>query len=144
VLFRSLTENKLIGMSWAVKDYDDATSATSEPRAFWNLSTSVMMYGDASHLVQFRLMPIEPKLRKPVEAQFSLKIVDQDQRLVAFKDLSYGKITSWKWDFGDGSSSAEQHPVHTYAKGGEYIVTLSVEGPEGTARKAKVWDVVLK
>ena len=139
-----LTENKLIGMSWAVKDYDDDQSSTSEPRAFWNLSSSVMMYGDASHLVQFRLMPIEPNLRKPVEAQFSLKIVDQDLRVVAFKDLSYGRITSWKWDFGDGTSSAEQHPVHTYPKGGEYIVTLSVEGPEGKARRAKVWDVVLK
>ena len=34
----------------------------------------------------------------------------------------------WKfaWDFGDGSSSAEQNPTHTYQKEGEYTATLSV------------------
>ena len=64
--------------------------------------------------------------------------------LVAFQDLSYGKITSWKWDFGDGKTSTEQHPVHTYEKAGEYVVTLYVEGPDGKARRAKVWDVVMR
>jgi hypothetical protein len=121
-----LYENKLMGMSWAIKDYDD------------------FMYGAASHLVTFRLMPLEERFHKPVEAQFSIKIVDMERRVVAFQDLSYGKIGSWKWDFGDSTTSAEQHPIHTYAKGGEYIVTLTVEGPAGKSRRAKVWDVVLK
>lgn len=137
-----LTENKLIGMAWAVKDYDDVNA--SEDKAFWNLSPSIMMYGDASKLVTFRLMPLEPQFHKPVEAQWSMRIVESDRRVVAFRDLSYGKITSWKWDFGDGTTSAEQHPVHEYNTGGEYIVTLQVEGPRGRARRAKVWDVVLK
>jgi hypothetical protein len=139
-----LTENKLIGMAWAAKDYDHTDTDTGAPDAFWNLSPSIYMYGDASRLVTFKLMPLEPQFHKPVESQFSLKIVDQDRRLVAFKDLSYGKITSWKWEFGDGTTSSEQHPVHAYEKGGEYVVTLTVEGPEGKSRRAKVWDVVLK
>jgi hypothetical protein len=139
-----LQENKLIGMAWAVKDYDDPNTPTSEPRAFWNLSPSVYMYGDASRLVTFRLMPLEERFHKPVEAQFSLKVVDLERRVVAFQDLSYGNISSWQWDFGDGASSAEQHPIHTYLKGGEYIVTLTVHGPAGQSRRAKVWDVVLK
>jgi PKD repeat protein len=46
--------------------------------------------------------------------------------------------------FGDGTTSAERYPVHTYKDGGQYIVTLSVEGPAGKSRKAKVWDVTLK
>jgi uncharacterized membrane protein len=37
-----------------------------------------------------------------------------DRRLVVFKDESDGKITSWKWDFGDGATSTEQNPVHQY------------------------------
>jgi PKD repeat protein len=131
-------------MAWAVKEYDDVNTPTSEPRAFWNLSPSIYMYGDASHLVTFRLMPLEEKFHKPVEAQFSLKVVGMERRVVAFQDLSYGKIDSWQWDFGDGASSAEQHPIHTYPKGGEYIVTLTVQGPAGRSRRAKVWDVVLK
>ena len=33
--------------------------------------------------------------------------------------------------------------VERYEKEGEFIVTLKVEGPEGKARLAKVWDVTL-
>jgi hypothetical protein len=36
-----LTEDKLIGMAWAVKDYDDVNAPE---KAFWNLSPSIMMY----------------------------------------------------------------------------------------------------
>src|SRR5690606_2478154 len=37
---------------------------------------------------------------------------------VVFKDLSTGSATapivSWYWDFGDGSTSAQQNPTHTF------------------------------
>ncbi|HUS99917.1 MAG TPA: PQQ-binding-like beta-propeller repeat protein [Candidatus Thermoplasmatota archaeon] len=33
---------------------------------------------------------------------------------------------SWYWDFGDGATSIQQHPTHTYTALGEYTVTLSV------------------
>jgi uncharacterized membrane protein len=128
-------------MAWAVKDYDDASG---RERAFWNLSTDIKMYGDASKLVAFRLMPLEPRFLKPIEAQWDFKVVDMDRRLVAFRDLSHGEITSWQWQFGDGTTSNERHPVHTYRRGGEYIVKLEVTGPAGASRRIKVWDVVLK
>jgi chitodextrinase len=102
------------------------------------------MYGNASDLVAFKLMPLEPRFRKAIEAQWSFVVVDMSRRLVAFKDLSEGRVTSWKWDFGDGTSSTEQHPIHAYQKAGQYIVTLYVEGPAGASRRAKVWDVTLK
>ncbi len=28
-----------------------------------------------------------------------------------------------EWDFGDGHTSSESNPVHTYKKKGEYIIT---------------------
>ena len=137
-----LKENQLIGLSWSVLDYDDEKSERS--KAFWNLSHKTTMYGNASDLCAFRLMPLEPALRKPVEAQWSFHVVDMDRRLVAFKDLSSTNVTAWKWDFGDGATSMEQNPLHTYGKGGEFVVTLNVESPAGKARRAKVWDVVVK
>ncbi|WP_165076434.1 PKD domain-containing protein [Methanogenium sp. MK-MG] len=45
---------------------------------------------------------------------------------VEFTDLSIGNISSWEWDFGDGSTSTEQNPVHTYLSAGLYTVTLVV------------------
>jgi PKD repeat protein len=67
-----------------------------------------------------------------------------DRRVVAFRDETTGKATSWKWSFGDGSSSNEANPVHQYGKGGDYIVTLEVEGPQGKASREKIWDVAVK
>jgi PKD repeat protein len=89
-------------------------------------------------------MPLEPRFRKPIEAQWTFKVVDMDRRIVAFKDLSYGKITSWLWDFDDGTTSTERHPVHTYGKYGVYTVVLTVSGPEGTAKRIKVYEVGVK
>jgi gliding motility-associated-like protein len=44
---------------------------------------------------------------------------------VQFTDLSPGAV-SWSWNFGDGSTSTEQNPSHTYTSVGSYNVTLSI------------------
>jgi hypothetical protein len=51
-----LTENKIIGLSWIVIDYDGPT-----PRGFWCLSPERAAFGHASLLCAFRLMPLEPE-----------------------------------------------------------------------------------
>ncbi|MBN1338878.1 MAG: PKD domain-containing protein [Bacteroidales bacterium] len=62
------------------------------------------------------------------EAHFDF-FVDPGQPLtVLFSDLSVGNLLSWYWDFGDGSFSWEQNPVHTYPSPGSYEVCLTVEG----------------
>ena len=50
---------------------------------------------------------------------------------VAFADLSAGHPTSWLWDFGDGTTSTERHPIHVYPDGGAYDVTLVATNAEG-------------
>ena len=45
---------------------------------------------------------------------------------VTFTDLSIGNATSWYWQFGDGTTSTEQNPVHVYTAPGEYDVALEV------------------
>ena len=140
-----LTENKSIGLSWAVIDYDNVnTKGNHNNNGFWTLSADRKMYGDASFLLPFRLMPLENKFLKPIDAQWSFSVIDMNRRLVSFTDESIGTITSWKWDFGDGKTSTEQHPIHTYSKPGMYVVILWVEGPAGKSRMAKVWDVAVK
>ena len=37
-----------------------------------------------------------------------------------------GAISNWHWDFGDGNTSSDPNPVHTYALPGIYTVTLSI------------------
>ncbi|WP_394339175.1 PKD domain-containing protein [Methanosarcina sp. UBA411] len=44
---------------------------------------------------------------------------------VKFTDKSTGSPTSWKWSFGDGTSSTQQNPTHKYSKVGSYTVKLT-------------------
>jgi gliding motility-associated-like protein len=48
----------------------------------------------------------------------------------AFKDntatATSNVAKSWDWDFGDGTRSAEQNPLHTYTAAGDYDVRLTV------------------
>lgn len=49
----------------------------------------------------------------------------------AFEDHTTNNPVRWEWDFGDGSSSNEQNPSHTYADTGRYTVALRVLNREG-------------
>ena len=137
-----LIENKLVGLSWAVLDYDGPDE--KDYKGFWNLSHKTSMSGNADDLVAFRLAPLEARFQKPIDAHWSYKILDMDRRLIAFQDESTGQITAWRWDFGDGSVSTDRHPIHQYQKAGEYVVNLYIEGPGGKSRWTKVRDVVVR
>lgn len=57
-----------------------------------------------------------------------------DGLTVSFTDLSVadpGPILEWTWDFGDGTTSTEANPVHTYAAAGEYDVCLTIHADGG-------------
>ena len=55
-----------------------------------------------------------------------------DGREVTFTNTSTN-ATAYEWDFGDGTTSTEQNPVHTYESYGTYTVRLKATGPGGTA-----------
>jgi thermolysin len=44
---------------------------------------------------------------------------------------SEGSVNKWNWDFGDGNSSTDQNPIHSYSASGSYDVTLTVTDDQG-------------
>ncbi|WP_316746483.1 PKD domain-containing protein [Pedobacter gandavensis] len=48
-----------------------------------------------------------------------------------FEDESTGSPSTWAWDFGDGTTSEKQHPIHTYPDTGTYKVTLTTFNQQG-------------
>lgn len=135
-----LEENKIIGLSWSILDFDGA-----ERDGHVNLAHDTRMVKDASYLCAFQLKPLEKSLLKPIEAAWSFQVVDMDRGMVAFHDESVGEINSWKWDFGDGSTSEEQHPTHRFPqKGVHKVITLEVSGPAGTSKRTRYWEVMIK
>ncbi|HET9210089.1 MAG TPA: PKD domain-containing protein, partial [Thermoanaerobaculia bacterium] len=60
---------------------------------------------------------------------------------VVFADQSTGNPKRWSWDFGDGMTSTQQNPSHTYAKAGTYAVVLTASNDAGSSSKTKLVTV---
>ena len=139
-----LKENKIIGLAWAVIEYDNANSGGAN-NGFWNLSRHHRMYGNADYLCPFKLMPLEPQFLKPLDAKWS--------------------FPSWTWTGvwspsrtspsaksppGNGNSATAKPPPiktpSTLTNGPvPEVVVLTVAGTDGaTNRFSRVWDVTLK
>jgi PKD repeat protein len=74
-------------------------------------------------------------------ADFSSNVIsDYTPLTVRFTDFSEN-TTLRIWNFGDGTGSTQQNPVHTYPAAGNYIVTLKVSNENGTDSKTVVTDV---
>lgn len=66
-------------------------------------------------------------------ADFTADVTSGDGPLtVQFTDASVGEITAYSWDFGDGVTSSDPSPTHTFKLHGTNTVTLTVTGPGGT------------
>ncbi len=63
--------------------------------------------------------------------------VQSDPLTVAFTGGRSGGV-SYEWDFGDGSTSTEANPRHTYARVGSYDATLTVTYADGETTTVEV------
>ena len=62
----------------------------------------------------------------PCNAAFFFYQDSLNQNTYYFYDQSSGNPTSWTWNFGDGTTSNQQNPTHTYTTNGTYFVTLLI------------------
>ena len=78
------------------------------------------------------------RVQEPV-ARFSTRVIDPygnflnagsvtyiDSNFYFFNSSDSGVNITYHWDFGDGATSTDKNPKHSYAKRGEYNVTLKV------------------
>ncbi|HVZ96831.1 MAG TPA: LamG-like jellyroll fold domain-containing protein [Chitinophagaceae bacterium] len=83
-------------------------------------------------------LPTQSAYCKPIVVTSidSMKIKDSITSCtsVDFKGLGYttmSGVTSWKWDFGDGTSDSVQNISHTYSSAGTYKVKLTIANNGG-------------
>jgi PKD repeat protein len=66
-----------------------------------------------------------------IYANFSFK--NSADYELQFSDNSFGAITDWLWDFGDGNTSSERHPIHNFTSAGTKDVQLIVTDEYGNS-----------
>lgn len=86
---------------------------------------------------EVRFLAPKPLFRAfPIKGPPSLK--------VRFQNFSTGHVIRYLWDFGDGGTSLEKNPTHTYLTEGIYTVKLNVvtsTGAQGVATKINYIEV---
>lgn len=71
-------------------------------------------------------------LQPPIPDFVGSPVIGEKDLEVTFIDSSEGIIDSWYWSFGDGYTSIESDPVHTYKAAGTYNVKLIVTNQFGS------------
>jgi PKD repeat protein len=77
--------------------------------------------------------PPPPQPNEPPQAEFEVECRDLRCTFVDRSTDDDGSVVSWLWDFGDGATSSERNPSHSYAATGRYDVLLMVTDDDGAA-----------
>jgi len=117
-------------------DLDLTTSEGQLKHAFAEdglVSVTVRAVGESDLIAISNVVQIRVVNRAPT-AHFASASTAVEGTALAFADLSTdedGEIVAWLWSFGDGTTSTDSNPGHTYATAGEYVVTLTVTDDDG-------------
>jgi PKD repeat protein len=84
-------------------------------------------------VIRIGYVQVNPSGTPPVARFTVLPAIGYVPMTVRFTDRSMGTPIKWQWDFGDGNSSSEQNPQHTYTTGGRYRATLTVFNSGGSS-----------
>ncbi|PWV54217.1 PKD domain-containing protein [Chitinophaga sp. S165] len=107
-----------------------------DPMVYWGFGSAT---GGSFNKQQF-CAALRPQL------QFDNNQLFCDGSAIVFEDdsKSFGTVTRWRWDFGDGTgSSVPDPPPHLYAKAGEYEVRLVIEDNSGCISDTMKQDVII-
>ena len=139
--FQFTDESLYIPTSWLWDFGDGDTSTDQNPihtytsvKSYWVTLTVTNIYGTSTLGMDIVVVPENYPL--PIFTYSTLN--NKAPYDFTFLDASTGTPTSWLWDFGDGSTSTDQNPTHTYLFPGTYVVTLTVTNANGTASTTEV------
>ncbi|NCC71829.1 MAG: PKD domain-containing protein [Sphingobacteriia bacterium] len=115
-------------------DFGDGTTSTlSDPVHYYqkekDFEVCLTIQGDNGTCTDTYCNGIESNDDTLILARFTYYPVPGTNSTVQFYDLSLGNVNQWKWDFGDGRTSAVQNPKYTYVIPGTYVVGLTVTKP---------------
>lgn len=108
---------------WITLEFDPAESPPEwvfhEPQA---PGTTEIPIPEPAPQADFTAYPRQLKTGEPLQFEFAVR---------------GGRVDEYLWDFGDGTTSSKQNPVHQYEHDGVYTVQLRTTGPGGEAEEIK-------
>lgn len=119
----TFTESNAYTVNLTVTNWQPITASVSQQITIVNKTVP--------QAVDFEVPELQYSGKAPFEVQFEDKTPAQSN------------VVEWFWEFGDGTNSFEQAPMHRYETPGQYAVTLTVRNDAGTNDKRRVAYVVV-
>jgi PKD repeat protein len=141
VVFENLSSDNATDFSWTFQGGNPATSTAENPVVTYNAPGIYNVSLTASNALGSNTYSqtgyITVNSVPTVDFDFSVNL-----GIVTFTNGSVN-AGSYAWNFGDGNTSMEANPVHTYASGGEYEVTLTATNDCGFTTLTRIVVIVI-
>ena len=128
--FESTSTNNPDSYLWTFEGGDPATSTDANPSVTYSDAGTFDVVLTVSNVNGSDTMTMEDYV-SVLDDPISAYTYSEDGLTVTFVDGSLD-ADAYSWDFGDGNSSTEQNPTHTYANEGIYEVELTVTNECGS------------
>jgi PKD repeat protein len=137
ITFSDLSTNTPSGWQWEfgdgnISNLQNPVHTYDEPGFYTICLTAESICGSSQFCQEIEVTCIAPQ---------SNFLVDTEELVANFTDISEDNPTSWSWTFGDGQSSDLQNPQHTYAFPGNYLVCLTVSSVCGTTQRCELTEI---
>jgi len=136
IQFTNTSTGEVTSWSW---DFGDGNTSTEEsPSHAYTQKATYTASLTVSNKAGSDTATLSISILEPAKANFS--VPETRVRLgssIQFVDECSGDVDSWSWDFGDGSTSTEQSPSHTYKDAGTYTVSLTVSNAVSSDTREK-------
>ena len=134
VAFTDTSSNGPTSWSWSFGDGGTSTDQnpvhTYVTAGTFSVTLTATNANGSGTVTQTELIAVSPGV--PVASFTALPSSGVAPLQVAFTDTSTNGPTSWSWTFGDGGTSTDQNPVHTYVTAGTFSVTLTATNADGS------------
>lgn len=135
--------------SWLWNFGDGTTSTEQNPThvystpGSWTVSLTAANASGSHTVTRTDVIIVPPQGVAPVAAFTQGATAGTAPLPVPFTDTSTGSPTSWLWNFGDGTTSTQQHPAKIYSTQGTYSVTLTATNAFGSNSVTRTGLVVV-
>lgn len=119
---------------WTFEGATTMTSTEQNPSATWNSAGTYTVTLMASNPVSMQSTSVTVVISDIADVSFE---EFREELVVSFTNTSTGGGDSFAWDFGDGNTSTEENPTHSYAVEGQYDVSLSVTNECDTSTETR-------
>jgi PKD repeat protein len=130
---RAATNDYIISWEWDFGSFGTSTqkspsiSFTSEVSITIPVTLKIITAAGCQAILTRNIL-----LQAPPVTSFTYKAVSTFTPLqLQFSSSADGEVANYFWEFGDGESSEEKNPIHTYKQSGTYTVSLWVENAQG-------------